>query len=179
MNIEKIKMEISKKADALTEQGISSSATIDALDKLIDMKKDLLEIEKMEMEKYSENRYSANNEYGARRNYSEGGYNEYSQGNYQDPGYQQGNYNKRGGRGSGRKYRGDDMIDEMYGAYGEYEERREQYNRGNYGAENKEIESVEYMMGCVVDFVKYLNENAHSQEVKKVIQKHIKKMQEL
>lgn len=179
----KIKEKVGEKIDGLIEQGITSS-NLDALDKLIDMMKDVHEIEKIEKEgghmMYREGGY------GARGNYREGGYSDgnYNEGNYSRrgnfrEGYQEGGNYSRRDRDSRGRYRGEEMIDEMYSAYGDYEEGREQYNRGNYGAENKEIESVEYMMGCVVDLIKYLKDNANSQEVKKIIDKHIKKMQEM
>lgn len=182
MDKEKILKEVDKKIDTLVEQGISSTATIDALDKLVDMKKDLMEIEKMEKHKY-QGEYGEYGNYGRNYmegNYSEGGYNEENygrRGNYRE-GYQEGNYGRRM-RDSRGRYRGEEMIDEMDEHYRNYSEGREQYRQGNYGAENKKIESLEYMMGCVSDFIKYLKENADSQEEKKIIDKHIKKMMEM
>lgn len=185
MDKEKILKEVDKKIDTLVEQGLTSTATIDALDKLVDMKKDLMEIEKMEMSQYSN--YSEGRGYGARGNYREGGY---SEGNYNEGGYgrrgnfreggygEGGNYGRRG-RDSRGRYRGEEMLDEMNEQYRNYSEGREQYRQGNYGAENKKIESLEYMMECATEFVKYLKENADSQEEKKIIDKHIKKMMEM
>lgn len=180
MDKERLKKEAEKKIDSLVEQGISSTATIDALDKLVDIVKDIGEIEKMEG-----GRYGNYPEYGARGNYREGGYQEgnYNEGGYGRrgnfrEGYQEGGYGRRG-RDSRGRYRGEEMIDEMNEHYRNYSEGREQYREGNYGAEDKKIKSLEYMMECVVDVVKYLKENADSQEEKKIIDKHIKKMQEM
>lgn len=172
MDKEKIIKEIDKKVDALVEQGISSSATIDALDKLIDMKKDMMEIEKMEGHKYR----GEYGEYGRNYmegNYSEGGYNEGNygrRGNYRE-GYQEGNYGRRMRDSKGR-FRGHEMIDEMDRRYSNYSEGREQY-----GAEGKSIEELEYMMDAVYDLIKMLKQDVRSQKEMQIIDKGIKKLE--
>ncbi len=185
MDKEKILKEIDKKIETLTEQGLTSTATIDALDKLVDMKKDLMEIEKMEMSKYSN--YSEGG-YGARGNFREGGFqgNAYSEGGYGRRGnfreggygesaYSEGNYGRRGVKGTGRgRYRGEEMIDEMYEAYSEYSEGREQY-----GAEGQTIKALEYMLESVVEFVKMLKQDASSQKEVQLIEKYVHKLQEM
>lgn len=172
MDTMKIKQKVGEKLDTLIEQGINSN-NLDAIDKLVDVMKDVHEIEKMEEGGKYMNKYSGrdNNEYGNYPRYREG---------YNESRYSEGNYSRRGVKGTGRgRYRGEEMIDEMYGAYNEYEEGRQQYSQGNYGAENQKIQSLEYMMECVVELVKHLEEKASSQEEKKIVHKAIKEMQEM
>ena len=175
MDKEKILKEVDKKIDTLVEQGISSTATIDALDKLVDMKKDLMEIEKMEKGKY-QGEYGEYGNYGRNYmegNYSEGGYNEGNygrRGNYRE-GYQEGNYGRRM-RDSRGRYKGHEMIDEMDRHYGNYSEGREQY-----GAEGQTMQALEYMLESVVEFVKMLKQDASSQKEMQLIEKYIKKLE--
>lgn len=179
MNKEKFKQEIEKKIDALVEQGISSTATIDALDKLVDIKKDLMEIEKMEGGRYGN--YSEG--YNARGNYREG-YQErnYNEGNYGEDSYgrrrrdSQGRYMERGME---TRYRGHDMLDHMYREYGNYAEGREEYNRGNYGAKQSSTEALKYMLESAVDFFEMLKKEANSQEELELIKKYAKKISEM
>lgn len=172
MDIERLKKEAEKKIDNLVEQGITSTATIDALDKLVDIVKDVGEMEKMEKHKYQ-------GEYGNYgRNYMEGNYNEgnYNEGNYGRrgnfrEGYQEGNYGRRM-RDSRGRFRGHEMIDEMDRNYGNYSEGREQY-----GAEGQTMQALESMMEAVVDFVKMLKQDASSQKEMQLIEKYIKKLE--
>ncbi len=178
--MDKLKKEVDKKLETLTEQGISSTATIDAIDKLVDIKKDLMEIEQMEQKSYSQGGYAARGNYG--EGYQEGGYGEGGygrRGNFREGAYSEGgNYGRRQ-RDSRGRYRGEEMLEEMQDSYNQYEEGKEQYNRGNYGAEDKKFKSLEYMMDCVADFVKYLKETATSQEEKKIIEKSLKEMSQM
>ena len=170
MDKERIIKEVDNKIDTLVQQGLTSTATIDALDKLVDMKKDLMEIEKMEKGKY-QGEYGEYGNYG--RNYMEGEYNEGNygrRGNYRE-GYQEGNYGRRM-RDSRGRYRGHEMIDEMDRNYGNYSEGREQY-----GAEGQTIQALESMMEAVVDFVKMLKQDASSQKEMQLIEKYIKKLE--
>lgn len=184
MDKEKMKKEIDKKIDTLVDQGLTSAASIDALDKLVDMKKDLMEIEKMEGGRYAN--YRGGNEYG---NYQDGNYG--ARGNYRE-GYEEGNYgNDSYGRrrrdsqgrymerGRDARYRGYEMIDEMDRHYGRYSEGQEQYREGNYGAESQTIKSLEYMLESVVDFVKMLKQDASSQKEVQLIDKYTKKIAEM
>lgn len=175
MDFEKLLKEIDNKIEALTSQGISSTTTIDALDKLVDMKKDLMEIKKMETHKY-QGEYGEYGNYG--RNYMEGNYNEgnYNEGNYGRRGnyrgeYQEGNYGRRM-RDSRGRFKGHEMIDEMDKRYSNYSEGREQY-----GSEGKSIEELEYMMDAVYDFIKMLKQDVRSQKEMQIIDKGIKKLE--
>ena len=167
MDKERVIKEVDKKIDTLVEQGLTSTATIDALDKLVDMKKDLMEIEKMEKHKYQ-------GEYGEYGNYMEGNYSEGGygrRGNYREGNYNEGNYGRRM-RDSRGRYRGHEMLDEMDRRYSNYSEGREQY-----GAEGKSIEELEYMMDAVYDFIKMLKQDVRSQKEMQIIDKGIKKLE--
>ena len=174
MDKERIIKEVDNKIDTLVQQGLTSTATIDALDKLVDMKKDLLEMEKMEGGKYgnySEGNYSRNYREG---NYGEGSYNEGNygrRGNYRE-GYSEGGSYGRRMRDSRGRFKGHDMIDEMDEHYGRYSEGREQY-----GAEGQTMQALESMMEAVVDFVKMLKQDAGSQKEMQLIEKYIKKLE--
>lgn len=172
MDAKKIKEKVGEKLDTLIEQGINSN-NLDAIDKLVDIMKDVGEIEKMEE--------GGKGMYGARGNYREGGYGEgYEEGgygrrgNFREGGYSEGNYGRRGVKGTGRgRYRGEEMIDEMYGAYGEYSE------GSSYGNEGKKMQGLEAMLESVVEFVKMLEENAENQQEVQLIKKYTKKLAEM
>lgn len=166
MDKERIIKEVDKKIDALVEQGLTSTATIDALDKLVDMKKDLIKIEKMEGERYGN--YPRHEEYD---NYGDDMYGKRqrdSQGRYME-------------RGMGARYRGHDMIDDMYREYGNYSAGKEEYNRnrGNYGAKEDTIQSLKAMLESCVDFFEMLKREASSQEELNLVKQYAKKISEM
>lgn len=176
MNIEKLKNEIEKKIDALVEQGIQSSATIDAVDKLVDIKKDLMEIEKMDGQRYGNYRGGDGNEY---RNYNgnyNGNYNNYSENYNARQRDSQGRYMERG---VDARYKGHEKLDRMYMAYGNYEQGKEEYNRGNYGAKDMSMHELKTMLESCVDFVEMLKRDANSQEAVEMIKKYTKQMSEV
>jgi hypothetical protein len=82
-------------------------------------------------------------------------------------------------RGYDKRYRGEEMIDHMQRDYRNYNEGREEYNRGNYGAKGETLESLEYMMQSVVDFVDMLQKDANSQEEIETIKKYTRKISEM
>jgi hypothetical protein len=185
MELMKVKKMIEEKIESVSQQGINNTSNLEVLGELFDVYKDIGEIEEKEQSKkygnygeYSEGGYGAYSGYGARGNYREG----YSEGNYQEGGYGEGNYGRRGVKGTGRgrrRYRGDDMIDEMSDHYGAYSEGREQYREGNYGAEQKSMKALEYMLESVVEFVKMLEKEASSQQEVQLIKKYTKKLAEM
>ena len=158
--IKKLKEEIDKNIKEISNIGI------DFLSKVVDIKKDIVEIEKEE-----------NMRYRTMGNYGE--YDEYSDGSYGRRGVKgtgRGRY--RGGRGSGR-YRGQEMLDEMQYSYGEYSDNREQYNDGNYGAKGDTMKSLEYMLESVVEFMEMLKQDATSQEEVELIKHYSKKISQM
>ena len=163
--IEKLKEEVDKNIKEISNIGIETN-NIDFLSKVIDIKKDIVEIEKEE-----------NMRYRTMGNYGEyGDYNDGSYGRRGVKGTGRGRY--RGGRGSGR-YRGQEMLDEMQYSYGEYSENREQYNDGNYGAKGDTMKSLEYMLESVVEFMEMLKQDATSQEEVELIKHYSKKISQM
>jgi len=170
--LDKLKQETEKKIEEVMKQGLQPN-NVDMLYSLVDIHKDI-----------------ANEEYwkekGEHMRYSRGGsYNERGRGSYDERG--RGSYNEGyGARGRGRerdsrgRYKGHEMIDDMYMEYGNYAEGREQYNRGgSYGAKEDVVKSLEYMMESVVCFVEMLMEDAESQEEMEIIRKYSKQISEM
>lgn len=182
--MEKLKEQVEEKIKTITEQGVQGS-NLEVLGKLVDIHKDLKEVEHWENEDGGKAMYRG--EYGNRgygEGYSEGGYGRrgnYREGGYSEGGYSEGSYGRRGvkGTGRGRRYRGDDMLDEMYGNYRGYMEGREQYNEGNYGAKHDSMEALKYMLESTVDFFEMLKQDATSQEELDLVKKYAKKISEM
>lgn len=151
----KLKEEVHKLKEQIATQGVQNS-NIEFLYKLVDIEKDLCEIE----EGGESMRYNDYGRYGR----DEYGRDEYGR---------RGNYRARG------NYRGNDYMDSMYNEYNRYEEGREQYNRGDYNAKEDSIKSLEYMMESALDLVKMLYDKAQSQEEINIIRKYTKKMSEM
>ena len=82
--------------------------------------------------------------------------------------YMEGNY---GRRGVDSKYRGDELLDEMYQGYREYNDGKEMY-----GADQKTIESFKYMVKSFKDYYKHLKQNASSQEEVQILDEAIDEM---
>lgn len=152
----KLKEDIHKLKEQISEEGIQSNNNLEYLYKLVDIEKDLCEIE----EGGESMRYNDYGRYGR----DEYGRDEYGR---------RGNYRARG------NYRGNDYMDSMYNEYNRYEEGREQYNRGDYNAKEDSIKSLEYMMESALDLVKMLYDKAQSQEEINIIRKYTKKMSEM
>jgi len=108
--MDKLCEQVDKKIEELLQNGVQQS-NIDYFYKLVDIKKDIKEMEDNNMRYYGN--YGTN--YGRRDSmgrYAEGG-NNYAR------------------RGVDTKYRGEEMLDEMSYHYGNY---HDNYNTGNYGA---------------------------------------------
>ncbi len=126
---------------------------IDYLYKVVDIYKDLKEVESM------------NNNYGRYNGYG----NEYGR-----------EYNNSyGRRGVDSRYRGDSYMDGMSGSYRNYEEARNEYNNGNYGAKEDGLKELEYMMHSAMKFIKMIKEEATSPEEQEIVRKHIMKISEM
>ena len=161
---EKISEETEKKIEEVLEQGLQPN-NIDMLYTLVDIHKDIAneeywekKEETMRYRNYSEGSYRENDAYGRRQRDSRGRYKEGS----------------RGGR-----YRGHEMIDDMYQAYGEYNEGKERYERGSYGAKEDSMKSLEYMLECMVDFVEMLKQDANSQEEVQLIKEYTRRIADM
>lgn len=161
----KLKEDIKALKDKISNEGIQTGNNLEYLYKLVDIEKDLCEIEKDgEKMKYGEYGRESYGEYG---NYNEG-YGEYGREEY-----------GRRGRDSRGRYRGSYNLDRMYSEYGRYEEGKEQYNRGNYNAKEDSMKSLKYMLESVVDFVKMLKQDATSQEEANLIKEYSRKLSDM
>lgn len=169
---DKIKEQTKKLIEMVLEQGINTE-NVDFLGKIIDIKKDIVEIEKEE-----------NDMYGNYGNYGRGSYGEYSEGGSYGrrgvPGTGRGRYNeggsygRRGVKGTGRgRYRGEEMMDEMMYHYGNYSE------SGQYGAEGETMEALSNLMESAYEYFKDLKQNANSQDEIKMMEHYFKKMGEM
>ena len=147
--LDKLKEETDKSMKRVLEQGVQTN-NVDFLYKMIDIKKDITEIEKEEQEMMYSNygRYDDMSYSGGRRRDSRGRYME------------GGSYGRRGVPGTGRgRYRGEEMMDEMAYHYGNYNEGREQY-----GADEETMKSFKYMLKSFKDYYKHLKDEASSQQ---------------
>ena len=164
--LEKIKEVTESPLETITKDGVSSS-NLEYLYKLVDIQKDIANIEYWKMKEEEIMRYG-DGSYG--RSYGRG-YSAY------------GNYSNYGRRGVDAKYRGnrpEDRMDEMYNNYQAYSEGREAYGRsGNYSAKEDSMKSLEYMLESAVDLFKMLKEEASSQEEVEMIKKYAHKISEM
>ncbi len=175
--LEKLKEETDKSMKRVLEQGVQTN-NVDFLYKMIDIKKDIAEIEKEEEDMM----------YRAGGSYREGGsgrgsYGEYGEGSYGRRGVpgsgrgrysEGGSYGRRGVKGTGRgRYRGEEMMDEMAYHYGNYSE------SGQYGAEGESMEALSNLMESAYEYFKELKENANSPEEIKMMEHYFKKMGEM
>lgn len=159
--LERLKEETEKKIGEVMQQGIQAN-NVDMLYSLVDIHKDIAN-EEYWKEKEEHMRYKT---YGER---GRGDYNEESYGRRQRD--SRGRYmeGSRGGR-----YRGHDMIDEMYDGYSEYSE-----GKSRYGAGPETMEPLEAMLESVMDFMEMLKRDAGSQEEIELIRHYAKKISEM
>lgn len=161
--LEELKQQTEKKIEEVMKQGLQPN-NVDMVYTLMDIHKDI-----------------ANEEYwkekGEHMRYSRGGsYNERGRMNYNEGYSARGRGRQRDSRG---RYKGHEMIDDMYMEYDNYSEGKEQSRRGSYGAKEDITKSLEYMMESVVCFVEMLMEDAESQEEMEIIKHYTKKISEM
>lgn len=143
---------------------------LDVLYKLVDIDKDLENIDYWKFKKeVMKMRY--------------GNYGEYSEGGYSEGGYR-GNYGRRGVPGTGRgRYRGqddgEDMLEEMKESYGAYSESRNAYSRGNYSAGEDSMKALEDTMELFTEFAQKMIQEVESPEAKQIIKKHLRKISQM
>lgn len=167
---EKIKEQVETKINEIVSEGIQLN-NLEMLETLVEIQKNLAETEKLKSNEEVVDMRNYGNEYG---NYGREQYGREQYGNYgrrrRDS---RGRYMRRG---VDSRYEGEEMLHEMYGNYQNYSEGREQYNRGNYGAKQETMQSLDYMLQSVVDFIEMLKEDASSQEEIELIQKYAKEI---
>lgn len=151
-----------KKINDILTQGIQAG-NVDMLYKLVDIHKDICNEDFWESQKEeSEMRYG---------NYSRGSYN--TGGNYGARGRSRDSRGRYKESGRGGRYRGHEMIDEMYEDYSGYSEGKNRYGETYSGPET--MEPLEAMLESVVDFMEMLKRDASSQEEVDMI-KHYSRM---
>ena len=164
--IDKVTEEVDKSIKRIMEQGVQTN-NIDFLYKMIDVKKDIAEIEKEEQEMMYGN-YGNYDNYGEYDRSYGGGRRRDSRGRYMEGG----SYGRRGVKGTGRgRYRGEEMMDEMAYHYGNYNEGREQY-----GADEETMKSFKYMLKSFKDYYKHLKEEASSPQEVKLLEETAREM---
>ena len=167
--IDKVTEEVDKSIKRIMEQGVQTN-NIDFLYKMIDVKKDIAEIEKEEQEMMYGN-YGNYDNYGEYDRSYGGGRRRDSRGRYMEGG----SYGRRGVKGTGRgRYRGEEMMDEMAYHYGNYNEGREQY-----GADEETMKSFKYMLKSFKDYYKHLKEEASSPQEVKLLEETAREMLEM
>lgn len=163
---DKIKAMVVKELEQFSDVDLTGDE-LDVLYKLVDIDKDLENIDYWKVKKEAMKMRYEN--YG---DYSEGGYSE-------------GRYGRRGVPGTGRgRYRGnysegEDMIEDMKESYSAYSESRSAYNRGNYNAGEDSMEALEDTMRLFTEFAQKMIKEVDSPEAKQIIRKHLRKISQM
>ena len=159
--LDKTKEEVERIIKQITENGLQT-ANVELLYKLIDVHKDI-ENENYWKEKenmYRGRDYFMDDSYGRQRD---------SRGRYMD------SYGRRGVPGSGRRrYRGEEMIDEMSKHYGDYNEGRE-----TYGNDRETEKSFDKMLQSLEDFTYLLMQEADSPDKIEKVKMTARKISEM
>ena len=160
---EKIKNKIKKELEQIADIELDEKC-LDKLYKLVDIDKDLANIDYWDVKKEV-----MKMRYGNYEDYSEGGY---------------GNYGRRGVPGSGRgRYRGysdgEEMLENMKESYGAYSESMGAYSRGNYNAGQDGMEALEDTMRLFTEFAQKMIQETDSPEAKQIIKKHLRKISQM
>ena len=167
---DKIKALVVKELEQFSDEELDDD-DLDVLYKLIDIDKDLENIDYWKVKKeVMKMRYS---NYGG---YSEGGYSE----------ERYGNYGRRGVPGTGRgRYRagsyseGEEMLEDMKESYGAYSESRNAYGRGNYGAGQESMKALEDTMELFTEFTQKMIQEVDSPEAKQIVKKYLRKISQM
>ena len=156
---DKIKELVEKGINKTIEDGIQTS-NLDTLGKLVDIYKDIANVEHWKKEEENDMRYD-------RR------YRDYTREPYLREPY---GGRRRDSRG---RYMGDEMMNDMHEAYRDYSDGREEMNMGNYSAKDDTMKSLEYMMQSVVQFIEMLEKDANSQEEIEIIKDYTRQISEM
>lgn len=165
---EKLCKQVEEKIEHVLSQGIRPE-NIDTLYKLVDIHKDLANEYYWQVKK--------EDIYMRYKNYSEGPMGNYGRRMRDSRGrFMEGSY---GARGYDRRYRGEEVLGDMYEGYQAYSESSEQFGRGNYGAKQESMESLNTMLESVVDFMAMLKKDANSQEELDLIKRYSKTISDM
>lgn len=156
---DKVKELVEKGINKTIEDGIQTS-NLDTLGKLVDIYKDIANVEHWKKEEENDMRYD-------RR------YRDYTREPYSREPYGRRRRDSRG------RYMGDEMMNDMHEAYRDYSDGREEMNMGNYSAKDDTMKSLEYMMQSVVQFIEMLEKDANSQEEIEIIKDYTRQISEM
>ena len=156
---DKVKELVEKGINKTIEDGIQTS-NLDTLGKLVDIYKDIANVEHWKKEEENDMRYD-------RR------YRDYTREPYSREPYGRRRRDSRG------RYMGDEMMNDMHEAYRDYSDGREEMNMGNYSAKDDTMKSLEYMMQSVVQFIEMLEKDAKSQEEIEIIKDYTRQISEM
>ena len=156
---DKVKELVEKGINKTIEDGIQTS-NLDTLGKLVDIYKDIANVEHWKKEEENDMRYD-------RR------YRDYTREPYSREPYGRRRRDSRG------RYMGDEMMNDMHEAYRDDSDGREEMNMGNYSAKDDTMKSLEYMMQSVVQFIEMLEKDANSQEEIEIIKDYTRQISEM
>ncbi len=168
--MEKLKKLVKDELTKIEETGINDS-NIEKLDILVDVYKELnKDMEEKNMRYQGYNGYGNNDNYMARNM------------NNSSSSYQGGRSRDSMGRFTGRRYRtyNPEMFERMRDGYEGYMDGMMEYNQsGNYGAKDKGLEALEYMLDGFVGFFENLQDTMDSPEEVEMIKKYARKIKEM
>lgn len=168
--MEKLKELIKKELKEVENKGLTAS-NLESTSKLVDILKDLEEVEGQE--KGMRNEYKIEGRY--RDNYRDGGYSNYRE-DYGRPYMNYDNYGMRGGYG-GYDSRMKDHIDRIMDGAEQYEYGRDRYRHG--GSEERMKDGLEKLMYALCMFIESTMDFAQSPQEKEIIRKHIQKIRNI
>lgn len=150
--MDKIKELIEQSIKNIENSGIDTD-NLSTLQTLVAVHKDLVDEEYQKEAVTMRYRRDYDEDFGARRRDSRGRYNRHAPKMY---------------------------FTRMMDGYDDYMDSYDEYRRGgNYGAKDKSLEALEYMMDSVVCFIEELQESVDGQEGVDIIKKYARKIKEL
>ena len=163
--MEKLLYDVSKEIDCIEEQGLTAS-NVDLLFKLVDIKKDILELEEKEYKEEDDMRYS--------RYYDE-----------RDMSYSRGyrgrdkDFYRRGGSGTYGHFdeRLYERLDRIAEAMDDYMHGRDRYH--DNGSQDRMEEGLEKVMYGICTLVESIVDFAETPEEKEIVRKHIDKIKNI
>lgn len=161
--MEKLKKLVKDELTKIEETGINDN-NIEKLDILVDVYREL----NKDMEENMNMRYQGYNDNYMNRNMSSN--------------YQRGRERDSMGRFKTGRYRtyNPEMFDRMRDGYEEYMDGMSEYSQsGNYGAKDKGLEALEYMLDGFVGFFENLQDTMDSPEEIEMIKKYARKIKEM
>lgn len=166
MEMETLLKKVKKELDAIADKGITSS-NLETTYKLIDIYKDIKEVDGMEMKNYDRyNDYDGRGDYNARG----GG----RGGSYDDKYYiERFNNNDRYGHYP-LDERNERYLTRMREGIYDYNAGRMRYRDG--GSDQRMIDGIEMTMGAIVNFVESLMDCAETSQEKEIVRKYVNKI---